>query len=1099
MSKATRALKNIVYKSASESGSYEKAKHQILQGADITASTKHGPMIHAVIAEERQKRPILPHEADNCLLLVRVLQEEASRKLASQILGEDGGDLQQMQLLITLKADCYQSTTYGILGLLGTFLDQTKIPIRIDIVKFLIENDPNKKNILINMTDQGKSCLSIAKNNPRCPKMVIDYMQQQLDTHVNQIPITQPEVNPSRVSQWIHIGANIEATDTNGNTVLCNAVQANNLDLVRVLLSVGSNSAHKNNNGLTPLQIAMKAVSRNPPLIGILESQSVNVDFKTLIETKKSELRVEDVQNLLERGANINCSIMNGDSPLHYLIANQGKPDMVKTFINDFNADLSVTNNQGHRAIEVCILVDQEPYPYLQTILTLSKMTTDTFFNPKLSKTILQFAIDQKRSGSIKLIQDELNRRLWNSVMSANKNEDNNNTIAEAAKQLVTYGAEINHLHTDKEYKQWSILHLVAKSASVNLFKYMVRHLQADYMLQTSTGDYPISIAAQSGNLPIVEYLCELSISNMSVVNKNKDTPLHIAAQYHQLLIVQYLVRWGADYQAYNSSQQTPLDLAFQHARNNKTEEIINKKVIRFLSQLVCPTIDKKSDESTSRQKPSYDLDLCEIVTPPVLKQIHEITEDDDAVMGRRRNHFFAADANHVLYEAAKAGDVALVRKAIGKGADIRYREGNRTAYDVAVASSNKYIAKWQSGMVPPQDIGRIQMLIKSCQEIAETLREFAYKKLVEAIKKPEPGLVVAYHRAGGQITSELLHIACSEHDNPEIIDYLVNQSDEVYQTIINDISLNRPYCVAKKKNFKQVATYIKYRLTVECTKAIETNNFEKVKKLVTAGASVELDSTNNLMKAIEHKNSELVRFLCEKGARMPSSWLSEKTIVLSSNLTQRLTPEIKKIIEKNHIERLLRFAAANGNLDDVVQCQRMGVDINAMNCHGSTAVLCAIQHGNYFRIIHTLVSRGASILHSNENAPVSLTHLATEKNYQQIASYLSNELNTQFLSAILNNDRQSAEKFAELGADFNYKDEQNRTAIHYAVQYHGIDLVTWLCECGSVPTTCDNHGDYPIMLAVEKGKLNGHVYLSQQTYNIPEIALNIFATISCS
>ncbi|CAF1023290.1 unnamed protein product [Rotaria sp. Silwood1] len=73
-------------------------------------------------------------------------------------------------------------------------------------------------------------------------------------------------------------------------------------------------------------------------------------------------------------------------------------------------------------------------------------------------------------------------------------------------------------------------------------------------------------------------------------------------------------------------------------------------------------------------------------------------------------------------------------------------------------------------------------------------------------------------------------------------------------------------------------------------------------------------------------------------------------------------------------------------------------------------------------------------------------------------------------MSAILNNDRESAEKFAQLGADFNYQDEQKHTALHYAVQYHDVNLVTWLCECGSTPTICDINGDYPIIQATEKG-----------------------------
>jgi ankyrin repeat protein len=235
-------------------------------------------------------------------------------------------------------------------------------------------------------------------------------------------------------------------------------------------------------------------------------------------------------------------------------------------------------------------------------------------------------------------------------------------------------------------------------------------------------------------------------------------------------------------------------------------------------------------------------------------------------------------------------------------------------------------------------------------------------------------------------------------------------------------------------------------------------------------GASVDMHNTNNIQEALQHQNAEMIQLLCQNGAKMPSEWLSAKTIMLPPTVSQQLKPEIRFHINTCLIDRRLRFAAASGDLDCMIQCQRLGADINSANCHGSTALLCTIQYGNYFPIVHALVSCGASMLHSNDHEPMPLIDLAKRSNYKQIADYLSKELNVQFLSAVINNDRQSAQKFAQLGADFNYQDEQKRTALHYAVQSHGIDLVVWLCECGSTPSTPDINGDYPIIQATEKG-----------------------------
>ena len=84
--------------------------------------------------------------------------------------------------------------------------------------------------------------------------------------------------------------------------------------------------------------------------------------------------------------------------------------------------------------------------------------------------------------------------------------------------------------------------------------------------------------------------------------------------------------------------------------------------------------------------------------------------------------------------------------------------------------------------------------------------------------------------------------------------------------------------------------------------------------------------------------------------------------------------------------------------------------------------------------------------------------------------SYLSKQLNTQFLSTILDNDTSKTDALAQLGTDFNCTDEEGRTPLHYAVQYHGVDLVKWLCDRSSSPMKADQHGNYPITLAAEKG-----------------------------
>ena len=280
------------------------------------------------------------------------------------------------------------------------------------------------------------------------------------------------------------------------------------------------------------------------------------------------------------------------------------------------------------------------------------------------------------------------------------------------------------------------------------------------------------------------------------------------------------------------------------------------------------------------------------------------------------------------------------------------------------------------------------------------------------------------------------------------------------------------PYQTARKNKLSRVASSIKYVLSVECTKAVKENNLPYVQQLVRGGASVDMRGTDNRQEAFRHQNIELVQVICENGAKMPEQWLHSPSIFLPANEAQMMSTELVACLNRCLVNRRLRFAAASGDLPGVIQCQRLGANIDSMNCYGSTAMFCAIQYGNYFPIVHALVSCGASILHCNQDEPRSLIDLAKDKQYDTIATYLTKELNNQFIISVVKDGRRGAEKFEQLGVDFNFQDEDQCTALHYAGQYHDIDLVQWLCDRGSLPMHTDINGDYPITLASQKGML---------------------------
>ena len=1072
MSKATRDLIRLVEKTAGENGSAAAAYKLIENDADLTASIRTGSLIDSVIVEESRCRQIIPWKADNCLRLIQVLQKAASEQLAAGVLSAAGEDLKRMEALVKVKADCYQSEKYGPLGLLGWLLQQEAIPVQRQVVQLLVEGAPLKKDILTVVDEHQQTCLSVARNNSQCPPDVTDYLQEQLDELFCRLPITQPQMGPDEVTAWVKRGARLEATDRDGNTVLTNAVTANNLELVRALVSAGSSTNHKNRADFTPLQIAKRAMPRNLPLITIMEGQSVNADLESLIRTRKSQLTAGEVQRLLEGGANINAKMANGDSFLHILIKSQGTPEMLTTFVNGFNADLSATNNEGQRPVETCVLLDAEPCTRLLTFFKLSKTTTDTFIDSTLKKTLLGVAIANERLEAVTHIREELNVRLWACAKRASNSEDNTLTLIDEMKQLIAAGADINLKHDDKEYSGWTVLHLACKATAQGFVQYLIDNFKANYMLRNSNGDYPISIAAEYGHLPIVRYLRRLPNSNLNDVNSEKQSPLHLATKNHHLLVVRYLVRWGADHQALNSAKQTPLNIAKSSNFSSKEDELSGKELIQFLEQLICQSNVSSAPQSSTVEKPNYDVDMCQVVKPIKINPVKISTDDAEGQLGIPSRGLFAVNPNNLLHDAAKRGAVFEARNAIIEGADIRHRKGNRTAFEIAQAAVEDYTSRLKSLSVRAADAPHLHMMRDGCLQIIDTIRQVAQKKLVEAIDRSDAGLVKAYHLAGAQLTVSLLQRTCQTSDNVEIVDYFMSTDAEIYRAVMQDSSADSLYHIARQKKFNNVMAYLRYQLSDRCTQAVSENDHDTVRRLIRAGASVNIQGSDNLSIALQHKNVPLIRLLCKNGVTLPEEWLTAESIVLPSIAAQHYKPEILLCINRCLIDRRLRFAAASGDLDTVIRCQRLGADIDSTNCHGSTALLCTILYGNYFPIVHALISCGASMLHSNDKEPMSLVGIAEERSNNEIAGYLRKELNVQFLSAVVNNDRPSVEKFAQLGADFNFRDEQQRTALHYATQKHGVDLVTLLCECGSKPNVPDVNGDYPIMLATKRGML---------------------------
>ena len=81
-------------------------------------------------------------------------------------------------------------------------------------------------------------------------------------------------------------------------------------------------------------------------------------------------------------------------------------------------------------------------------------------------------------------------------------------------------------------------------------------------------GDTPLHITTQCGHLPIVQYLIEIQNVDIEIKGDNDKTPLHYAFASDNIDIARYLISKGANLEARDKDNQTPLHYNEDFAAN---------------------------------------------------------------------------------------------------------------------------------------------------------------------------------------------------------------------------------------------------------------------------------------------------------------------------------------------------------------------------------------------------------------------------------------------------------------------------------------------------------------------------------------------------
>jgi ankyrin repeat protein len=151
-------------------------------------------------------------------------------------------------------------------------------------------------------------------------------------------------------------GANVNAKDSDGWTVLMAAAFNANPEMISLLLESGADVNAKDSDGATALMSA--ADKGNPEVISLLLESGADVNAKhyrgitALMRAANRNKNPEVILILLENGADINAKTTDDGETALMLAAGYNKNPEVVSVLLENGADAAITDNEGEKAID---------------------------------------------------------------------------------------------------------------------------------------------------------------------------------------------------------------------------------------------------------------------------------------------------------------------------------------------------------------------------------------------------------------------------------------------------------------------------------------------------------------------------------------------------------------------------------------------------------------------------------------------------------------------------------------------------------------------------------------------------------------------------
>ena len=860
------------------------------------------------------------------------------------------------------------------------------------------------------------------------------------------------------------IDTDINARDSDGNTLLHLCAALNDSGSIEYFLFKGADSEIKNKHGDTPLHVAIDndaySAAKLLAAVGSNLFARNGMGISALDLALEKDPRYYDVF-ITEDAAKLRYD--NGKTIVHYFVQTKnlrgitacikaGLPISVKDEDGKAPLDLAFEDINNTESVEIAAtLIQGNAEPIETNFSYFQDAVASRNLNLRLDdgQTPLHLsAIYGHKAIASYLLENNANTAVQDSSGATPLHEAIRYGKLDIAKMLLDAGANIN---AKDNLGKTPIMLIIPRDKIEETYNLLIRY-RADLNQADTYGDTVLHTATMLHAGSNVIRTLTNNGADINARNKEGVTPLAIAIQSEDIQTIKYLTANGASIHTQDTHGKSPLSMAF---------EMSNDVFEATLNESNCNTQDSEGNTP---------LHIALINNAPMTKIQHIIGLTQDVNI-RNKN------GDSPLYIAASKNMEQVGKLLLEKGADIySTNKDNNSPLRLALKETGRV----QNWLITSRTIVSTD---GSGNSVLHYAADWEYSGAIKSLL--EKGADINAKNANG----ETCIFNAAKSNNPQIIQLLVDGGASVKD---RDNLGSTPLHIAVRWGAQKSAEkLIKLGININAqnsagksplAEAVIANKYEVTKYLLENGAdpnSCDANGITILMDTIRAQNAQIVKLLLNYGANPNLQQINGQNAYHEAAYMGNT--EIIALIRNAGGNPLSRDKEGNTpfsivlNKDIKVINEVLGNSYNITDSDGNSPLHIVVKNKGSTSLLKTLVDRGYPLDTRNADGYTPLNY-AIEANNVTMAEILLEKGANPFQTidkkgtngvtiALEKNNRKMIESIVKYASGLS--DIQGNTILHYAAKTSSIDTVKLLLSYGIATNVKNVAGDTPYTVAV--------------------------------